>query len=188
MLSPVTELPPEFRPLLRSEYDRLVELGVFEGTKVELIGGLLVEMSPQNSPHYQFIADLTMLLVPMVVGRHTVGVQLPLLVDDVSEPEPDLTILPLPQYRGVGKTGEALLVIEVSESSLALDLGEKARRYAGAGYPEYWVFDVVGRQLIRHTEPAEDGTWGTVTTLSSGTVAAVAVEGVTIDLDDLFDF
>ncbi|CAN5293260.1 Uma2 family endonuclease [soil metagenome] len=188
MLAPASELPAEFRPLRRDEYDRLVDLGVFEGTKVQLVGGLLVEMTPQKDPHFQLIADLTMLLAPQVQGRHTVSVQGPLQVDDISEPEPDLAILPLPRYRGVGKTGEALLVIEVAESSLRFDLGEKARRYAAAGYPEYWVIDAVGRVLVRHTDPAADGTWGTVERLETGIVRPVAVNAVSIDLGDLFDY
>ena len=188
MLAPVTELPTAFRPLRRVEYDRLIDLGVFEGTKVELVGGVLVEMSPQKDPHFQLIADLNMLLVPMVLGRHTVSVQGPLQVDDISEPEPDLAVLPLARYRGVGKTGDALLVIEVSESSLSFDLGEKARRYAAAGYPEYWVIDAVKRVLIRHTAPAPDGTWGHVEHLTTGSVDAIAVDGLSLDLHDLFDF
>lgn len=188
MLAPASELPDEFRPLRRDEYDRLIDLGVFEGTKVQLVGGLLVEMTPQKDPHFQLIADLNMLLVPQVLGRHTVSVQGPLQVDEISEPEPDLAILPLPRYRGVGKTGEALLVIEVAESSLRFDLGEKARRYAAAGYPEYWVIDCVARVLVRHTEPAPDGTWGAVDRLDGGTVRPVAVADVELDLTDLFSF
>lgn len=186
MLAP-SELPAEFRPLRREEYDRLVDLGVFEGTRVQLLGGLLVEMTPQKDPHFQLVVDLNMILAGQVVGRHTVSMQGPLQVDDISEPEPDLAILPLPRYRGVGKTGEALLVIEVAESSLRLDLGEKARRYAAAGYPEYWVIDAA-RVLIRHTKPSPDGVWGRVERLTAGVLAPVAVEEVTVDLDDLFDF
>lgn len=188
MLAPVTELPDEFRPLRREEYDRLIDLGVFEGTKVQLVGGLLVEMTPQKGPHFQLIADLTMILTAQVMGRHTVSVQGPLQVDDISEPEPDLAILPLPRYRGVGKTGDALLVIEVAESSLRFDLGEKARRYAAAGYPEYWVIDCVARVLIRHTEPSPDGTWGSIERLDSGVLELIAVADATLDLDHLFDF
>ncbi|MGI9018123.1 MAG: hypothetical protein ACR2HR_13640 [Euzebya sp.] len=48
LTTPIAELPAEFRPLYRSEYDHLVGLGVFEGTRVELVGGVLVEMSPMN--------------------------------------------------------------------------------------------------------------------------------------------
>ncbi len=186
MLAPITELPGEFRPLRREEYDQLVDLGVFEGTRVQLVGGLLVEMSPQNDPHWQTIVDLNMILAPQVAGRHSVGVQGPLLVDEISEPEPDLTVLPLPRYRGLGKTGEALLVIEVADTSLRFDLGEKARRYGAAGYPEYWVIDVNAKVVHRHTQPHPDGTWGRVELLTEGTLSPVAVDGVTVDTRDLF--
>lgn len=188
LLAPPTTLPDEFRPLTREEYNRLIDLGVFEGSKVQLVGGLLIEMTPQKDPHFQLIVDLTMILAHQVHGRHSVSVQGPLQVDDISEPEPDLSILPLPRYGGVGKTSEALLVIEVAESSLAFDLGEKARRYAAAGYPENWVIDAVHRVVIRHTDPRPDGTWATIDRLTSGLLEPVAVTDVTVDLDELFDF
>lgn len=188
LLAPPTTLPDEFRPLTREEYNRLIDLGVFEGTRVQLVGGLLIEMTPQKDPHFQIVVDLNMMLAHQVHGRHSVNVHGPLQVDDISEPEPDLSILPLPRYGGVGKTGEALLVIEVAESSLAFDLGEKARRYAAAGYPEYWVIDAVKRVVIRHTDPKPDGTWTTIEHLTDGVVEPVAVADVTVDLDELFDF
>lgn len=185
VLAPAPRLPTEFRPLRREEYDRLVELGIFEGTKVQLVGGLLVEMTPQQDPHYQFVGTLSMMLIPQVVGRHAVGVQLPLLVDDISEPEPDLMILPQADFRD-GKTDRALLVIEVAESSLSFDLGEKARRYAAASYPEYWVIDCIDLAVIRHTDPRSDGTWGSIARHTAGILKPVAVEDVIVDLDVLF--
>lgn len=187
MSSPITELPESFRPLLRSEYDRLIDLGVFEGMPIELVGGVLVEMSPQGYDHQNLIADLNMIITPQVVGRHRVSVQGPLAVDDISEPEPDLVVNPLPRYTG-HKTGQALLVVEVAHSSLRFDLGEKARRYALAGYPEYWVIDVAAKTLHRHTGPAPDGTWSAIEPLTGGTIGLVAVDAVTVDLDELFAY
>ena len=187
MSSPITELPESFRPLLRSEYDRLIDLGVFEGMPIELVGGVLVEMSPQGYDHRNLIADLNMIIAPQVVGRHRVSVQGPLAVDGISEPEPALVVNPLPRYTG-HKTGQALLVVEVAHSSLRFDLGEKARRYALAGYPEYWVIDVRARSIHVHRDPHRDGTWGSLEEVSSGTVEAVAVPPVVIDVQDLLTF
>ena len=185
MLAPATELPDEFRPLHRDEYDRLVELGVFEGTRVQLLGGVLIEMSPQKDTHHITVVRLNMALTPQVVGRHSVSVQGPLLVDDVSEPEPDLTILGDPTPKT--KSRDALLVIEVADSSLRVDLGEKARRYAAAGYPEYWVIDVTARVLIRHLDPQPDGTWSRIDRLADGVVEPVAVDDVRVDLAELLE-
>lgn len=185
LTSPIAELPPEFRPLRRSEYDHLVGLGVFEGTRVELVGGVLVEMSPQKPPHYGLILTLNKLLVLAAGDDYIVGAQGPLAVDDISEPEPDFTILPTGLDYMEVLPERAHLVIEVSNSSLRFDLGEKARRYALAGYPEYWVIDVVGRVLHRHTRPAPDGTWGSIEQIRDGRLEAVAAPGIAVDLGAL---
>lgn len=188
MLAPSPTLPAEFRPLRVEEYHQLIELGVFEGTHVELVGGVLVEMRPQGPEHFGLIPYLSHLLVRLVGDAYVVSPQGPVIADEISEPEPDFAILTRRDTRRTGKPTDALLVIEVSNSSLRFDLGEKARRYAGAGYPEYWVIDAVGRVLVRHTDPKPDGTWGTVEQLETGIVQPVAVKAVSIDLGDLFDF
>ncbi|MGI9016465.1 MAG: Uma2 family endonuclease [Euzebya sp.] len=115
VLAPTTTLPEAFRPLRVQEHHQLIQLGVFEGTHVELVGGVLVEMSPHGPEHFGLIPYLNHL---------------------------DFAILTKRDTRRTGKPTDALLVIEVSNSSVRFDLGDKARRYAGAGYPEYWVIDV----------------------------------------------
>ncbi len=188
LLAPITTLPPEFRPLRVEEYHQLIELGVFEGTKVELVGGVLVEMSPQGPAHFGLIPYLTHLLVRLVGEAYVVSPQGPVIADEISEPEPDFAILSARDTRRTGKPHDALLVIEVSNSSLRFDLGEKARRYAGAGYPEYWVIDVQARTIHIHRGPQPDGTWTSVITQSAGDLQAAAVPPIRIDVADLLDF
>jgi Uma2 family endonuclease len=113
-----------------------------------------------------------------------VAPQGPLAVDDVSEPEPDFSILPT----GLDRSAiphQALLIVEVSVSSLRVDLGIKADRYARAGYPEYWVIDAERRRVHVHTAPSATG-WGLVRTEDTGTLIASAAPEITVDLDDLF--
>jgi Uma2 family endonuclease len=188
LLAPITTLPEEFRPLRVEEYHKLIELGVFHGTHVELVGGVLVEMSPQGPEHFGLIPYLTHLLVHLVGDDYVVSPQGPVIADEISEPEPDFAILTRRDTRRTGKPTDALLVIEVSNSSLRFDLGEKARRYAGAGYPEYWVIDVPGRRIHVHRDPRPDGTWGAVEVIDSGMLQAVAVPPIRIDVTDLLDF
>lgn len=188
MTAPIAELPPEFRPLRRSEYDHLVGLGVFEGTRVELVGGVLVEMSPQKPPHYGLILKLNKLLVLAAGDDYVVGAQGPLAVDDISEPEPDFTILPTGLDYMQVLPEQAFLVMEVSNSSLRFDLGEKARRYAMAGYPEYWVLDVQARVVHVHREPRPDGTWGSIVPEGSGQLTAIATPSISLDLDELLQY
>lgn len=173
-----------FRPLRRVEFQNLVDQGLFEDTHVELVGGVLVEMSPQGKRHSQVIRTLTRLLVMAVGDEYDVGVQTPLAVDDISLPEPDLQVLPVGPY-WAAHPDRALLVIEVSYSSLRFDLGEKARRYAAAGYLEYWVVDVVSRTVHVHTGPSDNG-WDRLVIRGDGDLQSSAVPTVSVNLDGLF--
>lgn len=177
---PVSELPDCFRPLRSVEFQRLVELGLFEGTHVELVGGVLVEMSPQGPLHNTVIRRLTTVLVRAAGDAFEVGVQVPLDVDDITLPEPDFTIVPAGRFTD-RHPDTAMLIIEVAVSSAPFDLGEKARRYAAAGFGEYWVVDLGRRCVHVHRDPTADG-WGSVVRRATGQLSAMAVPGLTIDL------
>lgn len=188
MLAPSPTLPPEFRPLRVDEYHKLIELGVFEDQKVELVGGVLVEMSPQGPRHFGLIPYLTHLLVGLVGDDYVISPQGPVIADEISEPEPDFAVLSRRDTRITGKPTDALLVIEVANTSLRFDLGEKARRYAGAGYPEYWVIDVMRKVVHVHRGPSPDGTWASVQVQAEGPLTALAVPPITIDVGQLLDY
>jgi Uma2 family endonuclease len=81
------------RKLTRREYDQLVGMGWFRDERIELIDGVLVAVSPQGPMHAETVTRLNMLLVPRLLGRAVVRVQLPLAVGPVSEPEPDLAVV-----------------------------------------------------------------------------------------------
>jgi Uma2 family endonuclease len=135
-------VPPELlRPLRRTEYERMADLGMFEGEKVELLHGRIVRMTPQGEPHAFSITRLNKLLVRAVGDRADVRVQMPLAVSDVSEPEPDFAVVPPADYLD-GHPSTALLVIEVARSSLDHDRRVKAPLYAAAGIPEYSIVNL----------------------------------------------
>jgi Uma2 family endonuclease len=96
-----------------------------------------------------------MRLVPIAAAAGLILTpQCPLdVLSPISLPEPDIAIAPDPGWDAYPV--QAVLVIEVSVTSRAVDLGRKAAIYAAAGIPEYWVLDMVDRQLIVHREPAE---------------------------------
>jgi Uma2 family endonuclease len=149
------DLPAEvLRPLKRAEYDQLVKLGVFDGEKVELLYGWLVEMSPTGEKHWYCVRKLNMILAPALVGRAEVGLQGPVAASDESEPEPDVCVLPPGDHLGIPST--ALLLIEVADSSRKRDLTLKARLYAEMNVPDYWVVDLTRRELVVHRKPAGD--------------------------------
>lgn len=146
----------EIRPLRRQEYDQLVALGAFVDERIELLEGQLVPMSPIGPPHSGSVQELTMLLVPALVGRAIVRIQSPFAALDSSEPEPDVAIVPIGDYHQE-HASEAHLIIEVAQSSLARERGQKQRIYARAGVPEYWIVNIEGRSVEVHNEPGPEG-------------------------------
>jgi len=135
------------------EYRRLVEAGVFdEDARVELIEGLLVDMSPKTRAHENAIAWLNRLLVTAIdANLFEVRVAAPLTIG-ASEPEPDIAVIgrsaPRPNHPATAE-----LVIEVAVSSLQRDLHEKPPIYAQADVPDYWVIDLEARRVVTHSAP-----------------------------------
>jgi Uma2 family endonuclease len=140
------------RPLRRVEYDRLVALGVFEDERVELLDGALYAMSPIGIPHNFAVQELTEILVLALRGRAKVRPQMSFAASELSEPEPDLTVAPLGPWH-MQQANLAHLIIEVAESSLAIDRGRKRRLYASCGVPEYWIVNLVERCIEVYTQP-----------------------------------
>ncbi len=127
----------------RSEYYRLAELDFFQNERVELLEGEIVEMSPQNRPHAAAIGRLNTLLVRSFGDTHIVRVQLPLDIDEHNQPEPDFAVVPIPLVEDSDPhPPTADWIIEVADSSLALDRQRKSELYARAGVPVYWVVNV----------------------------------------------
>lgn len=145
------------RPLTIDEYHRMVDAGVFdEDDHLELLHGILVSRSPQSGPHARIIQRLTGILVRGLGETYDVRVQLPLTLTDDSEPEPDFSIVPHGEEgEGSNHPRTALLVIEVSRTSLRFDRAVKAPLYARAGVPEVWLIDVNGRrvEVLRNPDP-----------------------------------
>jgi len=128
-----------------------------EDDKVELLDGILVEMSPRGARHAAAIRRLTNRLVAFATAAGLeVSPQCPLnVVSSISQPEPDIAIVPIGDWES--HAAHALLVIEISDTSRAVDLGRKAAIYAAAGIPEYWVLDLADFKLVVHRAPAGDG-------------------------------
>jgi Uma2 family endonuclease len=172
------------RPLARTEYERLAEAGVFGDEPIELLEGFLVEMSPEGAPHTWVIEQLTELLVLALAGSYHVRIGHPLALGDLSEPEPDVAVVPRGDYRSQHPQC-ALLVIESSHSSRRIDLGFKAELYARHDVPEYWVVDLETESVVVHRDPREGG-YGDVSRVSRGAVLVPEqVGGVELRVDDI---
>jgi len=145
------------RAISVEDYHRMAEAGVFAADeRVELLDGELIEVPPMGSPRGGGITAITDLLTGRLRGRASVRVQLPVIVDAHSEPEPDFAIVPLDprEWRDRHPTArDVLLLVEVSDSSRDFDLHKKAPVYARAAIRELWVVDVVDRRIVMHRAP-----------------------------------
>jgi Uma2 family endonuclease len=152
MLDPEVLAPETIRPLKRREYERLVDLGVFEDERIELLRGQLVVMSPQGEAHSQLTAWLGRYFGRVLDLSYEVRQHSPFAATDDSEPEPDVSIS-RKKKRGYYHPRKALLLIEVAESSLRKDRKIKSEIYAENRAPEYWIVDVKTRTVWVYTEP-----------------------------------
>lgn len=139
------------------EFHRMVEAGVFpEDLRLELVEGELLEMSPIGPKHAATVKKLLARFAPVLErGVALLSVQDPLVVG-ASELYPDLALLkPRPDFYGerLPEGQDALLVVEVSDTTLDYDLKVKLPLYAGAGVPEVWVVDLGNRRVLVHRNP-----------------------------------
>lgn len=147
--------PAPFR-FTREMYYRLAEEGLFDGVRVELLDGEIIRMSPQSVPHAGTITRFTDRLMASLQGLFTLRVQLPLVLGEDSEPEPDFAVCDLDpdHYLSGHPTGEDVhLVIEVAFTSVDYDRGRKGAAYARAGIPRYWLVNLPGRVLEEYSDP-----------------------------------
>jgi Uma2 family endonuclease len=154
------EYPTRQRQWTRAEYERLIEIGVFRpGEPIELLGGDLVVAEPQGSAHYTAICLAERVLRAVFGPGWLVRSQGPIALDDQSEPEPDVAVVP-GSLRDYSREHPArpVLVVEVSESSLSLDRDHKGSLYARAHLDDYWIVNLVDRVLEVYRQPAADAT------------------------------
>jgi Uma2 family endonuclease len=153
------QVPLTLRRWTRLEYERLVELGAFHGESLELVGGQLLVAEPQPPYHAAGINQLEYALRAILPPGWIVRTQLPVSLDDLSEPEPDLAVVPgHPGDHRDAHPARPALVVEVAESSLAFDRLDKASLYARAGIEDYWILNLVDRVLEVYRDPAPDST------------------------------
>jgi len=150
---PQSEFPRRVR-WTRSSFARAWELGLFGHSHVELVYGEVIEKMPMNPPHALVVQLLQGALLQVFASGRVVRVQLPFLAADESQPEPDLSVVSGNAFDFAREhPREALLLVEVSDSTLSYDLGTKATLYAQSGVPEYWVADLGAGLLHVYRQP-----------------------------------
>ncbi|MCI0703486.1 MAG: Uma2 family endonuclease [Planctomycetia bacterium] len=145
-----------FRFTLKQYYE-LGKLGYFDGKRVELIYGEIVEMSPTGWPHSLCVGLVSEVLAQVFATGFWVRPQQPFPITGsalVSEPEPDVAVIPGKLRDYTDHPTVAALLVEVADATLSYDLTTKAEMYATANVPEYWVLDVENRALHVFRDPA----------------------------------
>ena len=152
-----TTMPsPTTRRFTVREYEQMIATGVIrEGERVELLEGEIIEMAAMGLPHVKRIVAFDYLLKRRVPATYIVAVQIPILLDDESQPEPDIVVYEERNWQTLPTPDGILLVVEIADSSLAYDRDRKLPRYAAAGIPEVWIDDVLPDILERHTKRLE---------------------------------
>lgn len=159
----------------------MAEAGIFRADeRVELLDGVVIGVPPPSPPHSDATDRLGEIFHERFRARARIGVQRPVRLDDLSQPEPDL-VLVRRRAEGYGDRhpgpGDVLLVVEVALSSLRHDRGTKLRAYARSGIAEVWIVDVVQRRVEVYTEP-RDGSYALVRIATRGdTIAPAAFPG-----------
>ena len=169
----------------------MVEVGILtDRDRVELIRGEIVHKMSTGRRDKAFVDNLNELLVLRLAGRARVSVQNGLVVSDDSEPEPDLKILrqdrALRYKEREAFAEDALLVIEVADSSLAWDRSTKLALYAEAGIPEYWVVNCSNESIEVHRRPERDRYLDVRRVAGAETIALQAFRDVTLSLAEIF--
>jgi Uma2 family endonuclease len=169
------------------EYHQMIEAGLLENRRVELLRGEIVEMSPEREAHAYFSRGAGNYLVGLLGERAIISQAKPITLSNDSEPEPDIAIVqPLGrEYLEHHPYPENIFwLIEYSNTSLQKDLETKSKIYAEVGIPEYWVVNLKKRQLIIFREP-QDGEYASKSTHSVGTVYPLAFPDVAISVDGI---
>jgi Uma2 family endonuclease len=177
----------------RVEYERLVDLGVFAGERLELLDGVLLVREPQGSAHAAVVAKIGRVLAAAFGAGWHPRLHSPLGLGEHSEPEPDVAVVAgEPEDYVDAHPSAAALVVEVADSSLRLDRRFKAVVYARAGLHEYWIVNLVDHavEVHRRPRPAADATdewcYDSVDVLRPpARVTPLALPGADIPVDQL---
>ena len=171
------------------EYHCMAEAGILgEDDRVELLDGEIIEMSPIGDRHFGCVLQSSTLFNMRLAGRALVSVQSPVRLSTGSEPEPDISLLrPRADFYRTGKPGpdDVLLIVEVSDSSLAFDRDTKLLFYAAAGIPEMWIVDLNKMCVLVYRDPRDGVYQQTWVVERDGKLSPAAFPDVLLSVTDL---
>ena len=169
------------------DYHRMGEAGILhEDERVELIEGELVQMTAIGTRHFSCVNRLNRLLVMSVGDEAVISVQNPVRLNEHTELQPDLAVIRRRDYRkSLPEPDDVLLLIEVSDTTLAYDRGVKLPLYARAGSREVWIVNLPRETIERYTDPSEDGYRRADQARRGQTLESIALPGLTPSVDEV---
>jgi len=176
----------------REQFHALGDLGVFEGLRPMLIDGEIWEQGPMDPPHAYGIQLGMRALMRVFHTGFDVRSQLPFNVGQRTDPLPDFAVVKgEPKDFLAAHPSEAVLVMEVSDTTLNFDLTEKAELYAEAGIPEYWVTDMKTKRLHVLRNPGSLAPGGFAfadqrVLVPGDSISPLAAPNATVNVADLF--
>lgn len=166
----------------------MAEVGLLPlDARTELLDGEIIDMAPIGSRHAWCVARLTMVLGQRLADEALLWVRSPVRLNDLSEPQPDLALLRLPDdiYEERLPSGsDILLLVEVADTSVRFDRLRKTPAYARAGVVEVWLIDLEARTIECHRDPV-DGAYRQVAHFVPGdTISAAFAPDATFEVTD----
>ena len=171
------------------EYHSMIDSGILDDRKVELLEGEIIEMSPEGEPHAYCSDEAGEYLAKLLGSRAKIRHAKPITLPNDSEPEPDLAIVQRlgREYREHHPYPENIFwLIEYANSSLEKDLALKPKIYAAAGILEYWVVNLKKSHLVVFRDIL-DGEYATKQTLTTGTIQPLAFPDISISVEQICD-
>jgi Uma2 family endonuclease len=172
-----------------SEYDRMGETGILtEDDRVELVEGEIIEMSPIGRRHAACVGRLTNLFGRLLAESAIVWVQNPIVLNDYSEPQPDVVLLRRRDdfyERSLPTPDDVLLVVEVADTTIEYDRQIKVPLYARAGIAEVWIVNLVDEQIEIYAQPVNDAYQIKREVRRGETINSPSALNVTLDVDDI---
>jgi len=172
-----------------ADYYQMAEAGILRPEdRVELIDGEIIQVSPIGDRHAGNVNRLTHLFAASFSGRAVLSVQNPIQLNNYTEPEPDIVLLkPRVDYYASKKVWahDALLIVEVADTTLRYDRDIKVPRYSAAGIPEVWIENLSDNELLVYRNPTGE-TYAVSITLHRGdSVSPVAFPDVVFRIEEL---
>ena len=171
-----------------AEYHRLVETGLLDDKRVELLQGIIVDMLPEGMPHAVYCSESATYLRNLLGNRAIVREAHPITLPNDSEPEPDIAIVNAPNRQYLDHhpyPADIYWLIEYASSTLKKDLNDKKRVYAEVGIQEYWVVNLHASELIVFRDLAQN-VYQSETILAAENISPLSFPDLQIDVSKLF--